>query len=123
MSMRKIVVGLVEPVKIKGTRDEVVVLGKFDTGAQRTSIDKRIADKVGAKPIGKVDTHNVHGKTTRPVANFEIEVKGKRLNVKANISDRSSRKFKVLLGRDIIYGNFVIDITKSHKSHRLSDLR
>ena len=28
--MRKIVVGLVEPVKIKGTRDEVVVLGKFD---------------------------------------------------------------------------------------------
>ena len=121
--MKKIVVGLVEPVKIIGQKKEVKVMAKFDTGAQRTSIDKKIISKIGFKPIGKTTTVNVHGKSVRPLVKINLEIKGKKLEVVANVSDRSSRRDKVLIGRDAIFSNFIVDITKSHKSHKLRDLK
>jgi len=120
---KKITVGLVEPVKVKGVKREVEILGKFDTGAERTSIDKNLLSKIGANPIGKTTTFNVHGKTIRLLVNLKLKIKGKVVNVKANVWDRSSRKYKILIGRDAIFSNFIVDITKSHKSHKLRDLR
>jgi len=120
---KKITVGLIESVKVKGIKGEVETLGKFDTGAERTSIDKNLVSKIGADPIGKTTTFNVHGKTIRPLVNLKLNIKGKGVNVKANVWDRSSRKYKILIGRDAIFSNFIVDITKSHKSHKLRDLR
>ena len=121
--MGKIIVGLVEPVRIVSKKKEIKVMGKFDTGAERTSIDKQIISELGVDPIGKTTTFNVHGKTVRPLVDIELKIKGKRLKVKANISDRSSRKYKVLIGRDLIFSNFIVDISKSHRSHRLGELK
>ena len=115
--------GLVEPVKIKANKKEILILAKFDTGAERTSIDKQIISELDINPVGKTTTINVHGKTVRPVVNINLKIKGKELNVKANVSDRSSRKYKILIGRDAIFSNFIVDVTKSHKSHRLGDLK
>lgn len=123
MIKKKITVGLVEPVKVKGVKGEVEILGKFDTGAERTSIDKNLISKIGANPVGKTTTFNVHGKTIRPLVNLKLKIKGKTVNVKANVWDRSSRKYKILIGRDAIFSNFVVDITKSHKSHKLRELK
>ena len=123
MVKKKITVGLIESVKVKGIKGEVETLGKFDTGAERTSIDKNLVSKIGADPIGKTTTFNVHGKTIRPLVNLKLNIKGKGVNVKANVWDRSSRKYKILIGRDAIFSNFIVDITKSHKSHKLRDLR
>jgi len=86
--MRKILVGLVEPVKIKVQKGFIEILGKFDTGAKRTSIDKNLASKIKLKRVGEIPTKSVHR-----------------------------------LGRDAIFPNFIIDITKSHKSHRLRDIK
>jgi len=119
--MGKIVVGLIEPVKIIAKNKEINVLGKFDTGAERTSIDKQIISELGVNPVGKTTTYNVHGKSIRPLVDIKLKIKGKKLNVKANVSDRTSRKYKVLIGRDLIFSNFIVDVTKSHKSHRLRD--
>ena len=116
-------VGLIEPVKVKGVKREVEILGKFDTGAERTSIDKDLVSKIGANPIGKTTTFNVHGKSIRSLVNLKLKIKGKNVNVKANVWDRSSRKYKILIGRDAIFSNFIVDITKSHKSHKLRDLK
>ena len=121
--MEKIVVGLVESVKIRANNKEIESLGKFDTGAERTSIDKQIISELGVNPIGKTTTVNIHGKSVRPLVDIKLKIKGKKLNVKANVSDRSSRKYKVLIGRDIIFSNFIVDITKSHESHRLRDIK
>jgi hypothetical protein len=121
--MKKIVVGLVEPVKVKGKKKEIEVQAKFDTGAERTSVDKNIVSKVGADRVGKTTTVNVHGKSVRPLVDLTLKIKGRKVKVKANVSDRSSRKYKVLIGRDVLFSNFIVDISKSHKSHRLSDLR
>ena len=121
--MKKIIVGLVEPVKIMGKKGIVETFGKFDTGAQRTSIDRTLVSKVGFNPVGKVTTVNVHGKTVRPLVDLELEIKGKKIKVRANVSDRSSRRYKVLIGRDVIFQNFIVDISRSHTSPRLGDLK
>lgn len=121
--MSKITVGLIEPVRVIGRKKEIEVMGKFDTGAERTSIDKKIISEVGANTIGKTTTSNVHGKTVRSLVDIKLKIKGKKFNVKANISDRSSRKYKVLIGRDAIFSNFIIDVSKSHKSNKLGDLK
>jgi len=121
--MGKIVVGLVEPVKIIANNKEIKALGKFDTGAQRTSIDKQVISELGVDPIGKTTTVNIHGRSVRPLVDVKLEIKGKKLDVKANVSDRSSRKYKVLIGRDVIFSNFIIDISKSHRSHKSGELK
>jgi len=121
--MRRVLVGLVEPIKIMANRKEIKTWAKFDTGAERTSIDKQIISELDIDPIGKTTTFNVYGKTVRPVVSIDLKIKGKKLNVKANVSDRSSRKYKVLIGRDAIFSNFIVDVTKSHKSHKLGDLK
>jgi hypothetical protein len=121
--MRKILVGLVEPVKIKVQKGFIEILGKFDTGAKRTSIDKNLASKIKLKRVGEITTKSVHGKSMRPLVDLKLRIKGKNVRVVANIADRSTRKYKLLLGRDAIFPNFIIDITKSHKSHRLRDIK
>jgi hypothetical protein len=121
--MEKIVVGLVEPVKIIANNKEIRALGKFDTGAERTSVDKQIISELGVDPIGKTTTVNIHGRTVRPLVDIKLKIRRKKLNVKANVSDRSSRKYKVLIGRDVMFSNFIIDISKSHKSHKLGELK
>ena len=123
MAKKKITVGLIEPVKVKGMKGKIEILGKFDTGAERTSIDRSLLSKIGADPVGKITTFNVHGKSVRPLVDIKLKIKGKNVNVKANVWDRSSRKYKILIGRDAIFSNFIVDITKSHKSHKLRDLR
>jgi len=120
--MKRTVVGLVEPVKIVGRRRIIETLGKFDTGAMRTSIDENLVSKIGVNPIGKVTTLSVHGKSVRPLVDLKLNIKGKTIKVRANVSDRSSRRYKILVGRDVIFQNFVIDISKSHQSPKLRDL-
>ena len=121
--MKKVLVGLIEPVKIIAGNRKIETLGKFDTGAERTSIDKQIISELGMNPIGETTTFSVHGKSIRPLVDIKLGIKGKKLNVKASISDRGSRKYKILVGRDIIFSNFIVDITRSHKSHKLGDLK
>ncbi len=121
--MKKITVGLVESVKIIANKKEIQTLAKFDTGAERTSIDKRIVKSLGIESVGKTTTFNVHGKSVRPIINVNLEIKGKNFKVRANVSDRSSVDYKILIGRDIIFSNFIVDITKSHKSHKIRDVK
>ena len=117
----KEIVGLVEPVKIVG-KESVRIMGKFDTGARRTSIDRKIVEDLNIETIGHVQVVNVHGKSRRPLVNLKLKIKDKVIETKANVANRTSRRFKILIGRDIIYGNFIIDITKSHKSPDAEDL-
>jgi hypothetical protein len=120
--MRKITVGLVELVKVKGKKT-VKILGKFDTGARRTSVDRKLISEIAVDHIGSTSTSNVHGTTVRPLVNVSLEIKGKKIKTQANVADRSSRKYKILIGRDVIFNNFVIDLSKTHKSPELGDLK
>lgn len=121
--MRKITVGLMEPVKVRSKKRTVETLGKFDTGARRTSIDRNLISRIRVKHVGRTSTSNIHGTTVRPLVNVLLEIKGRKIKIQANVADRSSRKYKILLGRDVIFKNFIIDISKTHNSPELGDLK
>ena len=113
--MKKILVGLTDKVKIRGKK-VVTTTAKFDTGAKRTSIDLKIAARANLGPIVdiiKVKTASLRGGyVKRPVVEAQIEICGKKIKVLANIEDRVHSKEKVLIGRDIIRSNFIVDVER-----------
>ncbi|MBI2507690.1 ATP-dependent zinc protease [Candidatus Woesearchaeota archaeon] len=100
------ILGLVEKVKIKGRE----ILARVDTGARRCSIDKKLANELKLGPvIGNRKYRSAHGKSIRPVVIEEIELKGKKLIVKINLSDRREMKYNFLVGREALKKGFLID--------------
>ncbi len=122
---RKKVLGLVELVTVIGSKGAVTKKALLDTGATRSSVDVRVAAKAGIGPI--VGSVKVKSKTApegfirRAVAKAKFEIRGIRMPVEVSLEDRKNMPYKVLVGRDIIHSNFLIDLEKTHSSHRLAD--
>ena len=120
----KKVIGLVESVQIKGKSGIVTKKALFDTGATRTSIDVRVAAKAGVGPIissVKVKSaSSKRGYTRRAIAEAVIMVMGKKIKTGVNIEDREGLPYPVLIGRDIIHNNFIIDVSKTHKTNKVA---
>jgi hypothetical protein len=115
------IIGLIERIKIKGKGGSEEVDALVDTGAKLTSIDYRLAESI--KPGPPVRTFKVKAPalkrvTKRPVVRVIIEIAGKRFETEANLSDRSHMKYPVIIGRNILYGNFMVDVSKSPKNIR-----
>ena len=105
----KHIVGLVEKVKIKGRE----ITARIDTGARRCSIDKKLAKELKLGPvIGNHKYRSAHGRSIRPVVMEEIELNGKKLLVKINLSDRAYMKYDFLVGREALKKGFLIDPSK-----------
>ena len=118
--MKKIIVGLVEDVKVIGKKT-IASTAKVDTGAARSCVDEKIAIEAGLGPIIKFV--RVKSATTgrapfvrRPVFRAKIEVGGKKIPVEVSVANRGNLKHKVLIGRDIIRSNFVVDVERSKKT-------
>ena len=117
-------VGLVENIVIIGKKRKTCE-AKFDTGAYRTSIDICLAKELGLKKTGK-DVLVKRASSTgirRPLVKVKLKISNQTITTIANLSDRSHSTQKILVGRDIIFNNFIIDVEKSNKSPRASDLK
>ena len=106
----KKIVGLVEVVRIKGSKGTIKKKALFDTGATRTSVDVKVAAKAGIGPIissVKIKNASTHkGYTRRAVAKAQIIVKNEKINTAVNIEDREGLPYPILIGRDVIHKNF-----------------
>lgn len=114
--MAKKTIGLVEKVKIYGNGSEVEADALVDTGAEMTSIDIVLAGEAQLGPVFR--TFKTRAPITkkvdkRPVVKAVMEIKGKKFDIEMNLNDRSHMKYPVLIGRNLIYGNFVVDISKN----------
>jgi len=112
--MPKKTVGLIEPVKIIG-KTVVGTTALFDTGAKITSIDNSLAAQAQLGPVTR--TQKVKAPITkeleqRPVVRLKVEIKGREYEAEANLNDRSHMKYPVIIGRNIIQDNFIIDVSK-----------
>jgi len=108
--MEKKVLKLVQTVKIKNRE----ILARVDTGARRCSIDKELAEELKLGPI--IDNRrfrSAHGRRIRPVVKEEIMIKGKKMTVKINISNRKHMKYSFLIGREALREGFLIDPGKN----------
>lgn len=123
----KKIIGLVEKVKIVGLKRVVETEALLDTGATRSSVDLRIAARAGLGPI--TSTARVKSQTEpkgyirRAVVKGELVLRGIRKKVRFTLADRSGMAYPVLVGRDVIHSDFVIDVEKTHASHKIEDLK
>lgn len=124
---QKSVVGLIEKVTIVGEGKSVETLALFDTGARVTSVDTRLAIKAKLGPIvrtQRVKNPSFKQETTRPVVSAKVKLKGRIFKTEVNIQDRSHMTFPMIIGRNIISGNFVVDAEKNkHLFEEMKDLK
>ena len=64
--------------------------------------------------VGKSIVHSSHGTTLRPVILIPVSISGTRIDIRANIVDRSKLIYPVIIGRRDL-SQFIIDPSKSFK--------
>lgn len=107
MGRKKTTIGFVEEVIIEGKTYQA----RIDTGAKTSSLHKDIVNKFDLGPkVGEKTIRNAHGKTKRKVIEADITIKGRILKrVKFTVANRSNLKYPVLIGRNIIKQDFIIN--------------
>ena len=114
------VVGLVEDVTIIGKK-KVKTKALFDTGAKSTSVDIKLAAKAQLGPVIRtirIKAASLKASTKRPVVEAIIDIKGQKFEAEVNLQDRSHMTFPVIIGRNILAGNFLVDAKKNQELYR-----
>lgn len=107
------IIGLVEPVVVKGKTAKETHLARIDTGAAKSSIDSKLVYKLKLGPVLSVKkVSNAHGTTLRPVIEAEIKIKRKKIKSLFTVADRSHMKYPILIGRNVLRQGFLIDPAK-----------
>ncbi|MFH1294691.1 MAG: RimK/LysX family protein [Candidatus Aenigmatarchaeota archaeon] len=113
----KRIAGLVEKVSVTGEKGTATIRALFDTGAKSTSIDKAVANRIGlGSPIRHTMIYSASNSqgVKRPVVRALLEILDEKFDTEVNIQDRSHMTFKMIIGRNILSGNFIVDPEK-HK--------
>lgn len=109
----KKVIGVVEKVKIFTSDSTRELPARIDTGATRSSIDQALVDKLKLGPVKETKmVKSALGNHIRPIIEVDFELGGKRMVAEFTVADRSHMKFHVLIGRNALIGNFLIDPQK-----------
>jgi RimK family alpha-L-glutamate ligase len=109
------ILGYTNRIRINGRDGAEEIIAKSDTGAKRTSIDTKLAGRIGAGPL--VGTTNVRSSTgsgteTRPLVDVSLCLNNCWRTVTASITDRSDMEHPILLGRDVLE-SYRLDISRT----------
>ena len=111
----KTILGMAEfvIVKEKDRRKQITLPARIDTGATRSAIHTGIVKEYKLGPaLTARKVRNAHGTSIRPVIVLEIVLKNKTLKEEFTVADRSTMKFPVLIGRNVLKHDFLIDVNK-----------
>jgi hypothetical protein len=125
----KVPIGLVENVILLPWG--VKLPARIDTGAATTSLDARglkIKDNIAEfrlpKKYGGVQLRlpiidwrtirSAEAREKRPVVEIEFCLGPKHIRARANLNDRSQVKYPLIIGRNVLKENFVVDCMKLH---------
>lgn len=108
------VIGFIEKVTCHSEQNgSVLVRARIDSGATKSSIDINLAEQLGLGPvIGEKTIRNAHGRVTRKLIEVTIELAEKTITEKFTLADRSTLRFPVLIGRNILKKGFLINPEK-----------
>jgi len=107
--------GYTTRIDVGGTDGVETVVAKSDTGAQRTSVDTKLAGRIGLGPMmGSAEVRSAAGSgtDTRPLVEIDLYVNGRWRTVAASVTDRSRMTHPVLLGRDVLT-DYVLDVSRT----------
>lgn len=104
----------IERVKIYSNKGKsVVVDARIDTGAVRSSLDKKLAEDLGLLEEKNIlwkkryAYRSAGGRQSRPVIGLRISVGGHKINTSASVADRSKLTTPLLIGRNDLQGFFI----------------
>ena len=132
----KPVIGAIEHVIIEPYG--VKVDARIDTGASTSSLDARnltvtgesvtfnLSPKFGGAEvtvpvIAWKYVRTSRSREKRPIVEMELCIDSKKLRVLVNLTDRSEMRHALLLGRNVITGNFVVDPSRSFLTRPAKD--
>lgn len=72
---------------------------KIDTGADRSSIDLKLAKALRLRKVGEVRVRSANGRTVRPVYAMLVEINDYVYDIEVSAIDRSKLAFPLILGR------------------------
>lgn len=102
------------------TGEKIKVRAKIDTGANRTSVDRTIAEKIGLlAPENIVEFREFFsglGREQRPMVHCQLIIKHKTHSTTVSISDRSHMKHQVIVGRQDIQ-SFLVKPAQQEEHH------
>ncbi|MCX7996987.1 MAG: aspartyl protease family protein [Patescibacteria group bacterium] len=99
---------VIQPVTVSWGNRSIQVEAKLDTGAYRTSIDRRLVNELGLPYTGEtVHVTSASGQGERPLVRANILLSGRKINSLASVTDRRKMKFPVIIGRKDL-GGFLI---------------
>jgi hypothetical protein len=127
-SAEKVSIGLVEDVILLPWG--VKLPARIDTGAATSSLDARdltIKDNVAEfrlperygglqlrlPVVGWRTVRSAEARERRPIVEIELCVGPKHLRTPVNLNDRSRVKYPLILGRNVLKKNFVVDCMRS----------
>lgn len=113
--MTRITLGLKEHLVLldKDCQPIRTLAARVDTGAVKSSIDIKLAKKLGYPIIKHIKIRQAAGTTTRPVIRARVLIHGQLLAGEFTLIDRSKMTYRVLIGQDILKkGEFLIDPMK-----------
>ena len=125
----KITVGEVEEIILLPWR--VKLPARIDTGAAKSSLDARelkvknnmaefkLPKKYGGLQfrlpvVDWLDVRSADFKEKRPIVEITICLGPKLIHTQVTLNDRSSVKYPLIIGRNILKDNFVVDCMHSH---------
>jgi len=93
-----------ELVKVRGAgKKKIETEAKLDTGAFRSSIDRKFAEELGLLREKNILWHKYYvsalGREQRPIIELTFWLKGRRVKTAANVSNRERMREKLLIGR------------------------
>ncbi len=107
---KRIIVGLTESITLVGEKTKKRLKAKVDTGADKSSIDLKLAAQLKMGPVVKTSLiKSASGSLVRPIIRAKVVFAGKEMNVLFTIANRSHMKYKILIGRNILKKGFLID--------------
>lgn len=109
--MKKLhVLGNLEYVEICGERH----LAKIDTGASRSSIDEKLAHRLGLhEVIMERRVKNSHGASVRKVVKTRVKIGNRVIPTSFTLADRKELRFDLILGKNFLWRGFLIDTKRS----------
>lgn len=89
---------------LQGTTSKKIK-AKLDTGAQRSSIDKKLVEELGLEYAPhKIKVKSATGKKPRKVVYVTFQLAGKKIHTTASVADRSKLEYPMIIGRQDLDG-------------------